>query len=168
MCSTSILGLFMDIWTLWVQWWLNSLQQWLYSTSTCWAGLPCACIVQLYVQSGSAAFLCPLHLHVWFLDLGNHLTAAKPSCKAICFLRKMWYFTYNMENPILYRVPKPSIGRWILKVFGLGIINPCHVYYDPMQLLVSHVMPVMTTAKLLLKTRTKFCSYLNWTLQLLI
>lgn len=31
---------------------------------------------------------------------------------------------YNTEKPILYGLFKLSVGRWILEVFGLCIINP--------------------------------------------
>lgn len=125
MCSTSILGLFMDVWRLWVPWWLNSLQQGLYSTSTGWAGLPHACIGQLTVCTK-----CKCHFSVspapeyLILDPGNHLTASKPSCKIVCFWRKMWYLMYKMEKPTLYRAPKPSVPRWILEVFWPCIMNP--------------------------------------------
>lgn len=59
------------------------------------------------------------------LDVGNHLNATKPSCKTMYFWRRVWYLMYNMEKPILYRMPKPNAGRWILKVFDLCAMNPC-------------------------------------------
>lgn len=114
MCSTSILGLFMDIWRLWEQWWLNSLQQCLYSPSTCWATLPCTCIHCSCMHKVQMLLFCvPC---TWISDFRpeNHLAAVKPSSKTVCFWRKMWYLMYNMEKPILYGVLNQVLadGSW--------------------------------------------------------
>lgn len=115
------------------------------------------CIV--LIRCSKVAFLRTLQLNVCILELGNHLSAAKSSCKTICFWRSMWNLMYNMEKPISHRMSKPSVARWILKVFGLCAMNPCREIRqaDSMQLLESHLMPV----KLLLKTGTKLSIYVS-------
>lgn len=103
MCNTSIFGLFMDIWRLWEQWWLNSLQQ-LYSPSTCWAGLPCTVYIATACTKCKCCFSASPAPEYLILDLSNHLAAVKPSSKTVCFWRKMWYLMYYMEKPTLYGV----------------------------------------------------------------
>lgn len=53
-----------------------------------------------------------------FLGLLQNLPAK------LYFWIRMWCLMYDVEKPTLYRMPKPSVGRWILKVFGLCAVNP--------------------------------------------